>query len=55
MALGSLGETQNYLQHARTERYLADEEFASLWRLSCRTIGACSRLRSYLSTCPDRR
>jgi four helix bundle protein len=54
IALGSLGETQNYLQHARTQQYISPEEFAELWRLSSRAIGACSRLRSYLSACPDR-
>ena len=54
IALGSLGETQNHLQHAKTQRYISGEEFSSLWTLSSRAIGACSRLRSYLATCPDR-
>jgi four helix bundle protein len=55
IALGSLGETQNYLQHAKTQKYISEEEFADLWRLSSRAIGACSRLRTYLSACPDRK
>lgn len=54
IALGSLGETQNHLQHARTEGYISERQFAELWRLSSRAIGACARLRSYLTTCPDR-
>ena len=54
IALGSLGETQNHLQHAKTQRYISEEEFSSLWKLSSRAIGACSRLRTYLATCPDR-
>ena len=55
IALGSLGETQNYLRHARTQEYVSEEEFVSLWQLSSRAIGACARLRTYLSTCPDRK
>jgi four helix bundle protein len=55
IALGSLGETQTHLHHARTEQIIADEEFATLWRLSERAVGACSRLRSYLAACPDRK
>jgi four helix bundle protein len=55
IALGSLGETQNHLRHAKTLNYISDEEFAEMWRLSSRAIGACSRLRSYLSSCPDRK
>jgi four helix bundle protein len=54
IALGSLGETQNHLQHAKTQSYISEEEFSTLWTLSSRAIGACSRLRTYLSTCPDR-
>ncbi len=55
IALGSLGETQNHLQHAKSQGYISDEEFAVLWRQSSRAIGACARLRSYLARCPDRR
>jgi four helix bundle protein len=54
IALGSLGETQNHLQHGRTQHYIDLEDFDRLWRLSCRAIGACARLRRYLSTCADR-
>jgi four helix bundle protein len=54
IALGSLGETQTHLEHARTQKYISEEDFARAWRTSCRAIGACSRLRSYLSKCPDR-
>ena len=52
MARGSLGEVRNQLKHAHSMRYLTDNDFARLFLLSGRAIGAATGLRLYLLSCP---
>ena len=52
MARGSLGEVRNQLKHAHSKRYLSDNDFAQLFLLCRRAIGAATGLRLYLLSCP---
>ena len=47
-----MGEVRNQLKHARSRRYLSDEEFVDLFGLCGRAIGAATGLRLYLLSLP---
>jgi four helix bundle protein len=53
IARGSLGEVRNQVKHARDKGYLTDSEFAELFHLCRRAIGAATGLRLYLLSCPN--
>jgi four helix bundle protein len=55
IAIGSLAETQNHLREAQRRKYLEQEDFDKLWRLSRRALGAATKLHNYLKDCPNRR
>jgi four helix bundle protein len=52
IARGSLGEVRNQLKHARSLGYVTDRDFAESFHLCGRAIGAATRLRLYLLSCP---
>ena len=52
MARGSLGEVRNQLTHAKSKKYLSDDEFSELIHLCERAIRAATGLRLYLLSCP---
>jgi four helix bundle protein len=52
IARGSLGEVRNQLKHAHSKQYLSDDDFARLFGLCGRAIGAATGLRLYLLSCP---
>jgi four helix bundle protein len=52
IARGSLGEVRNQLKHAHSRGYVNDAEFAELFGLCRRAIGAATGLRLYLLGCP---
>jgi four helix bundle protein len=51
IAKASLGETQNHLLHGKKQKYLSEEEFTKLWRLTCRALRGTNRLHAYLRRC----
>jgi four helix bundle protein len=52
IARGSLGEVRNQLKHAHSKKYLSDDDFAQLFALCRRAIGAATGLRLYLLSSP---
>ena len=51
IAKGSLAETQNHLLHGKHQKYISQEEFDAIWRLTCRAVRATNRLHAYLRRC----
>jgi four helix bundle protein len=53
IARGSLLETRNHLQDARTRGYIDEAVFSNLLALTARSVGALTNLIKYLESCGD--
>jgi four helix bundle protein len=53
-ALGSLGETQNHLRDAFTEKYIDEEEYRDIHALNERALRVSVGWHTYLMSCPER-
>ena len=53
IARGSLGEIQDALIDARDRRYIGDQEFQDLWKLSEEAISSTTGLMKYLHETKD--
>ncbi len=51
IAKGSLAETQDHLLHGKQRKYISEQEFDDVWRLTCRAVRATNRLHAYLRRC----
>ncbi len=53
IARGSLTETQNHLEEARARKFVSEEEFRKIWRVSQEAMATTTSLLTYLQTHPN--